>query len=331
MRTRWLQAACCAVALHAVVPRAFAQAQPDAAGEAEGRTRFTRGIDLYKEGNFHAALAEFRAAYAAAPSWRIQYNLGQTLYQLQDYAGALAAFEKYLAEGGDKVDAARKAEADGEIAKLRQRVASITVLAPRDGAKPPAAELVVDDESKGSFDAKLDVVVSAGRHTFTASAPGYRSATRVLDVAGATRVVLQLPLEAIPSGNVVATKAPASVASPPPEPPHHKSRWPVWLGIAATGATAAGTVTFALLANNEHKKLERGLATPNVSPVSLENTRSTVKTDALVADILGATTIGFAVFTLVAVVVTSGDAAPAKEAKLQPLLGPTGAGLRGTF
>lgn len=327
---RFLSVALCAVVLGAA-PTAFAQPQPDAGGEAEGRTRFGRGIELYKEGNFHAALAEFRAAYAAAPSWRIQFNLGQTLYQLQDYAGALAAFERYLAEGADKIEPARKAEVDGEIAKLRQRVASITVLAPRAGDTAPPAELVVDDESKGSFADKLVVVVSAGRHTFTASAPGYRSATRVLDVAGSTRIVLQLPLEAISSAAAPAVKpGPAPALAPPTEPPS-RSRWPLWLGFSLTGAAAAGTATFAILANYENDKLERGLATPNVSAASLNSTRNTVKTDALVTDILGAATIGFAVFTLVAGIVTLPRSAPAKAASVQPLLGPGSAGLRGTF
>lgn len=329
MRVHWLPIACCAFALQVGMPSAQAQAKPDAAAEAEGRSRFMRGIELYKEGNFHAALAEFRSAYAAAPSWRIQYNLGQTLYQLQDYAGALAAFERYQLEGGDKLEPARKAEVDGELTKLRQRVASITVLVPA-LASGASAELVVDDESKGTFTSKTNVVVSAGRHTFTVSAPGHQSSTRVLDVAGSSRVVLQLPLEAIASAAPIASKPPPTLA-PPSEQPRHKSRWPVWLGLAATGATAAGAVTFAILANNEHKKLERGLATPNVSADALQNTRSSVKTDALVADILGASAIGFAVFTLVAVVVTSGDAKPTTSARLQPLLGPGGAGLAGTF
>lgn len=328
---RWLAAACCATVL-AAAPAAFAQPKTDTGGEAEGRTRFTRGIDLYKEGNFHAALAEFRAAYAAAPSWRIQYNLGQTLYQLQDYAGALAAFERYLAEGDNKIEPARKSEVDGEIAQLQPRVASVTVLAPRAGAGAPPAELVVDDESKGSFADKLGVVVSAGRHTFTASAPGYRSATRVLDVAGSTRIVLQLPLEAIasPAVPVVASKPGAPLLAPPAEP-HPKSRWPLWLGLSLTGAAAVGTVTFAILAQVEHDKLQRGLATPNVSAESLRNTRSTVKTDALLTDVLGGATIGFAIFTLVAGIVTLPGPSTRKAATLQPLLGPGGAGLRGSF
>ncbi|MBC7017820.1 tetratricopeptide repeat protein, partial [Salmonella enterica subsp. enterica serovar Enteritidis] len=110
----------------------------------EGRTRFNRGIELYKEGNFHAALAEFRAAYAAAPSYRIHYNLGQTLYQLQDYAGAVRAFEQYLAEGGDKIEADRKKEVDADLAKLRPRVAKLVFV-----VNVPAAEVSVDDEPRG--------------------------------------------------------------------------------------------------------------------------------------------------------------------------------------
>lgn len=329
MRT-WTRAVVLASALQlAVAPMALAQSAPG--GEAEGRTRFSRGIELYKENNFHAALAEFRAAYAAAPSWRIQYNLGQTLYQLQDYAGALAAFEKYLAEGADKVDGAKKTEVDGEIGKLRQRVATITVFVPRPGAQgePPPAEVLVDDESKGTVKDKLEIVVSAGRRKFSASAAGYRAATRVLDVAGATKVVLQLPLEPL---SAPAPAAKPDPVTPPPAAHRAKSRLPFWLGLTATTLAAGGAVTFGILAKREHDKYKDELGIPNIAPESLQSTRDATKNNALAADILGGATIALAGFTIVAFVLTSGDAAPAKPAaKLQPLVGPGSLGLAGRF
>ncbi|RYE85226.1 MAG: hypothetical protein EOO75_17190, partial [Myxococcales bacterium] len=86
-----------------------AHAAPNEAQE-EGRQRFKRGVEFFKEGDYNAALVEFRRAYEVAPSYRILYNLGQTSYELQDYAGALTAFTRYLKEGGAEVDAARRAE-----------------------------------------------------------------------------------------------------------------------------------------------------------------------------------------------------------------------------
>lgn len=327
----WMRASMLACALQfAFAPAALAQNAAPAGGEVEGRARFSRGIELYKENNFHAALAEFRAAYAAAPSWRIQFNLGQTLYQLQDYAGALTAFERYLHEGADKLEPARKTEVEGEVAKLRQRVATVIVSVPRPagpGSTAPA-EVLVDDEVKGSVTEQLEIVVSAGRRKFSASAPGYRATTRVLDVAGSTRVALQLPLEPLSAPAPVAVRP---AAAPPPPPPKAKSRLPFWLGLTATGLAAGGAVTFGFLAKREHDKYQEELGIPNIAAQSLQNTRDATRQNALVADILGATTIALAGFTVVAFVLTSGNQSPPKQAKLQPLLGPGALGLRGRF
>ena len=336
----WMRATVLACAVQvALAPGAYAQApaSPErppvrpAGNESEGRTRFGRGIELYKEGNFHAALAEFRAAYAAAPSWRIQYNLGQTLYQLQDYAGALAAFQVYVTEGADKIEPARRTEVDGEIAKLVQRVATVTlILAPPAADQTPTAEILIDDEAKGSATGKLEVVVSAGRRKFTASAPGYRTSTRVIDVAGSTRVELQLPLEPLVVAPAVVAK-PRETAPPPPAP-RSKSRLPFWLGLGATGLAAGGTITFALLAKREHDKFQNELGIPNIAAESLQSTRDATKQNALAADILGGATIALATFTVVALILTSGHESPPKQAaKVQPLLGPGAVGLHGSF
>jgi tetratricopeptide (TPR) repeat protein len=148
-----------------------ARAQQTAAVD-EGRNRFNRGIDLYKEGNFHGALAEFRAAYAAAPSYRIQYNLGQTLFQIQDYAGAVRAFEQYLADGGDKIEPDRRKDLESDIAKLRPRVARLSIV-----VNAPNADVVIDEEPRGKA-LKQGVLVSAGRRRFRLSDRDSRSRHR---------------------------------------------------------------------------------------------------------------------------------------------------------
>ena len=67
----------------------------------DAQRRFQRGIELYKESDFDAALVEFKRAYELVPSYKILYNLGQVSYQRHDYASALRYFRQYLEEGGD--------------------------------------------------------------------------------------------------------------------------------------------------------------------------------------------------------------------------------------
>src|SRR5205823_3161495 len=74
---------------------AFAQNNMD-----EGRKHFQAGVQFYKEGDFRAALIEFKRAYESAPNYKVLYNLGQTNLELQDYAQALTSFQKYLTDGG---------------------------------------------------------------------------------------------------------------------------------------------------------------------------------------------------------------------------------------
>ncbi len=309
-----------------VLPR---DARAQQGGVDEGRTRFTRGIDLYKEGNFHAALAEFRAAYAAAPSFRIHYNLGQTLFQLQDYAGAVRAFEQYLTEGADKIDAERKREVDGDLAKLRPRVAQLTFV-----VNVPVAEVSVDDEPRGKVQ-KLPILVSAGRRRISMTASGYQTETRVLDVAGAQR--LDLTFELKPIGGVVAFPGGARSSEPAEYPRSRpKSRTPFYVGLVTTGVLGVGTGAMAIVTASNHSAYDKALNVPQ-NGQGIADARTSTRTTALAADILGGATVLAAGLTIVAFALTSGEEpvttalrAPPKPA-LRPVVGPSAVGLAGTF
>ncbi len=304
---------------------AFAEPPADSGGRDEGRARFNRGIELYKEGNFHAALAEFRAAFAASPSFRIQYNLGQTLFQLQDYAGALAAFEAYLAEGADKVTEERRKEVEGDLVKLRQRVARLTFI-----VNIPGAEVSIDEEPRGTIHRDKPLVVSAGRRRISVTAQNYQTETRAVDVAGATSVQLKFDLKPI-AGYIPPGSRPDNQRDTPAR--QSKSRTPFYIGLAGTGILAAGTITFAVLASSKHSSFESALNTPGVSQETIDSARKATKTNALVADIFGGATIVAAGLTVWAFVATSGDVPSARvgQVKVQPELGLGSLGLRGAF
>jgi hypothetical protein len=316
------------VAFEAPIARAQVPAQQPKNVE-EGRVRFARGIELYKEGDFHAALAEFRAAFATAPSFRIHYNLGQTLYQLQDYAGAVRAFDQYLSEGGSKIEPDRRKDVEADLAKLRPRVARLTFV-----VNVPSAELVIDDQPSGQAQGRQHLV-SEGRRRISVTASGYLTETRVLDLAGAQRVDLTFELKpiggaALPAGDGGATRA---------EPQRtEKSRAPFYVGLVATGALGAATGVTAIIAASKHSSFEKALQSPN-DPGAIADARSSTRSAALVADVLGLATVVSAGLTVVAFVLTSGKessttgqtASARAGTHVSAVVGPTSFGLTGTF
>ncbi len=318
--------ACAALTALTPVP---AHAQPPAqANVDEGRTRFTRGIDLYKEGNFHAALAEFRAAYAAAPSYRIYYNLGQTLYQLQNYAGAVRAFEQYLTEGGSKIEPDRRKDVEIDLGKLRPRVARLTFT-----VNVPSADLVIDDEPAGHAQGAPHLV-SEGRRRISVTASGYQTETRVMDLAGAQRIELTFELK--PLGGATSLASNDGHANGVEPVRTDRSRAPFYVGLVTTGALGVACGVTAIIAASKHSTFEKALASPN-DPQAIADARSSTRTTALVADVLGIATAVSAGLTVVAFVLTSrgasttsNQAAP-RGPRVSAVVGPSSLGLVGSF
>jgi hypothetical protein len=209
---RSLRAAAAVLLATAVVavPRAARAEKPDTVAQA--REHFHRGVQLYEEDDFRAALIEFNRAYELAPNPAVLFNVGQSYYQLREYAGALTTLERYLHESGDHVAADRRAQVDRELLELRSRVAHVALSCNVDGAELALDDVALDRASRAP------VLVGAGRHKLTATKRGYVTAVRVVDVAGGDEVDVRLDLTPIPREAPPATRAspnylPAGVAA----------------------------------------------------------------------------------------------------------------------
>jgi hypothetical protein len=305
-----------------------ALAQPARSGApAEASAHFQRGTKLYTEQDFRAALIEFQRAYQIAPNFSVLYNIGQSNYQLQDYASALQSFEHYLADGKDRVPAERRAEVSKDIDELRGRVAMVTFKVNEAGA-----EIAVDDVPVGKSPLPGPVRVSAGRRKLTATREGRPTTTRTLDIAGGDRLDVELTLAApaTTSGpGPVAASAPAP--SPPPPPP------PAGPGAFTYGALTVGAVglavgsVFGVLALSTRSSLD-GACQSKVCPSSKQGDIDALSRNATVS------TIGFGVGLLGAAAglygLLSGPAAPPAAARgpsFGPWVGPGSAGLSGSF
>jgi hypothetical protein len=328
---------------------AFAQDKPapTKAARSEAASRFKKGLDLFRDGDYRAALIEFRRAYELAPNYQVLYNIGQVSFQLQDYAGALTSLERYLHEGGSEIPASRRADVQKDIDKLKSRVANLTVT-----TNVAGAEVLVDDVSIGKTPLDKSLLVSAGRHKLTATKEGYTPVTRVVEVASGDTAEVPLTLGELGSGTSPPAASSDTSAEPAPAPPPDTTTpappesapvadgggssfpWPAWLITAGLGGAAIGCGVVALGASSELGDL-KSHASP--SRDELDRLSSKSRNLALVSDILlGATVLagGVSLYLTVRGGSPKTEAAPtARETKPELRVGvtPGGMSFAGTF
>jgi hypothetical protein len=318
-------------ALLAAAP-AVAQTKPAPAGDLdEARQRFQRGVELYKEGSFDAALAEFNKAYELAPNYRVLFNLAQVQTERHDYVTALKDFEKYLEQGGAEITAERREQVNKEITALKGRVAEVTISADVEGA-----ELLVDGVSVGTLPLSEPVRVSAGVRQIQVKKAGYETSTRTETIAGGENPHFDFKLEAIPSSPAATT-----VATTPPvfsqtndggAAEGHSSNAPFWITLASTTLLTGGAITFGVLTHSADQRLDHQLATFPASQSSVDDARSTLKRDALVTDIrAGAAVVSGGLCVYFAIKGSHGKSSETAHRTLQ--VGAAGPGVRvlGTF
>lgn len=294
-----------AAALAVAAPAApvFAQGAPGQAGghpqtptkaqQQEAATRFKKGLELFKDGDYQAALIEFRRANELAPNFNVLYNIGQVYFQLQDYPGALNALERYLNEGASSIPASRRAEVQRDIDKLKARVANLDIT-----SAVPDAEVTIDDVAVGKTPLSKPIMVSAGRHKITVSKVGFTSATRVIEVASGDAPKVQLdPVEQKTAAPVGPAEPPrpveppkpvgpvADTTPPPPPPPPPPHPVPV-AGIVVTSLLTVGAVTTGVLALTSSNTLKTDRMSGNITHDQLSSDATKTTALAVATDVM---------------------------------------------
>ncbi len=241
------------------------------------RVHYERGLQLFNEENYDAALFEFERAYELAPSYKILYNMGRIQRQQNNYAAAMRSYTRYLLEAGGNVPAERRAEVEAEMAVLRPRVASVKVTVNLDGATVyaddiPVCTATIESSCVGKSPLQAPIIVNGGRHKITATKPGYAPATSLVSVVGSDHIDVKLDLVAY-----------AQAAAPPRRVP--------WGGWVATGVLAAGAGVLGYLSLSQSAKLEDERGQLNVDADKLDSRASRTKTFGLIGDGLAVTAV----------------------------------------
>ena len=259
------------VGIVSVAPSARAQ---ETNAQKEASTHFQRAVQLYSEADYRAALVEFKRAYELAPHVTVLYNLGQTHYQLQNYAEALTTFERFLAEGGTT----HRSEVESAVNVLKTRVGKLDITTPAAGW-----EIAVDDEVVGKTPLAKPVAVSIGRRKLSASKPGENAVTRFVEVAAGETAAVSLAAGGAPA-------KPEGTEPPPPVVDRGVSPL-IIAGWVGTGALAVGAVVTGVLASSKASDLKDARNAFPGNKSDIDSKSSSVKSLALVTDILGASAI----------------------------------------
>jgi PEGA domain-containing protein len=255
-----------------LVPVAHAE-PPTASSVKEAGKHFQRGVTLYNEADYRAALVEFRRAFEIAPNAAVLYNIGQTFYQLQNYASALSTLERYLSESG--ATAAHRREVEQTIETLQARVGKVAVT-----TNVADCEVTIDDELVGRTPLSEPVLVSIGRRKVTAMRAGRPPETRFVDVAAGDTVKLTMSLGE-------SDAAPPTTKSPKPAVARSSGKGLVTAGWVTTGVLGAGAITAGVVAFLASRDLKDARDTFPASHDDLTSKSSRVSRFSTIADIAG--------------------------------------------
>lgn len=260
--------------------QSVAFAETPAAVKKAGK-HFQRGVTLYNEADYRAALVEFRRAYEVAPNAAVLFNIGQTYYQLQSYAQALTVFERYLAEAGD--NATHKKDVEETVDILKSRVGKLAIAVNLDGC-----EVTVDDELAGKTPIGEPVLVSIGRRKVIAMCEGRTAETRIVEVAAGDLLEVKIALAVLSPSS--ASSAAAAVAARPSGSKTSAATWRK-IGWTTTGVLAAGAITTGILALMASSDLDEERKTYPSSLDDLDDKSKKVRRYSIAADVLGAATL----------------------------------------
>ncbi|HEX8795517.1 MAG TPA: hypothetical protein VF765_31420 [Polyangiaceae bacterium] len=213
------------------------RARADVPITEEARTHFAAGVALLqdpKAPRYEDAYREFKAAYAASPSYKILGNLGLCAMKIERDAEAIDAYEKYLKEATELSPAERQ-QAERDLLTLKTGVVTITVSSNPPGAYIEDVRTPIEGNdvrnAYGQANAPLTLGIRRGHHVITAHLEGYTDQRWEFEASGTTLP----PHEFTLVKPVVAVSTVPETTTSRPLPTAAYVSGAVTLGLVATG------------------------------------------------------------------------------------------------
>ena len=198
----------------------------------EAKEHFSKGVFLFDEGKYAAALEEFKKSYDLNPHWMILYNIGMCYLELDDSASAASKLSYFVEEGGKDIDAETLEEVAGILKDLKSKLGIIRLT----GNYKGGALLIDGSEQKRGEEGK-DVFLSPGLHEVKLTRNDEVLIKQEVTLeAGEVKEIFVVGTGSPEPGGTVEIKGPAQG-----EPPR-KSKSGVEKGAWATAGLAAATL-----------------------------------------------------------------------------------------
>jgi tetratricopeptide (TPR) repeat protein len=287
----------------------------------EARTHFERGVELYREGSYNAALAEFERSNQLVPNYKLLYNLAQVQAERHEYVAAVKLLNEYLQTGGSAIAAERRQAVMQDLEKLRQRIAALSVDVSVDGV-----EVFVNDVSIGRSPLSEPVLVNVGTCRVRTEKAGFTPQSQTLTVAGADRLHVSFTLVA--ERAVVQQPLAAKTIIVKTE-----DTTPFWISLGGAIVLGGATGVFGGLTLGANHDLDQALNRFPTQQHTVDSARSKLRVMAGLTDGFGAATIlaaGTAIYFLLSPPEhTEVVPAASPQARITPT--PTGASLSVVF
>jgi hypothetical protein len=302
-----------------------------------------RHLATHDVARFEKAYAEFKAAYADSPYWKILGNLGIVAEALERYGEAIEAYRGYVEGGGKELGAAERAQFAADRARLELSSTLVTLQTEPDGAWiideriPEQGSPIINryGPSAGTIELRL----RPGRHRIHAELSGFTSETWELDAQPGAQEAHAFELR---RANVPSETPPAQqqafddqLVSSEPHPALRIAGYAA-LGLGGVGV---GVGTWFLLRVFEEKRegragFARCIADPP-DPLGCAISDAKTRTEGT-AKVRSAVTYGIAgallaTGTLLLLSAGPQSAEPEEELGLLPWIGPDQLGVSGRF
>jgi len=223
----------------------------------EARMHFAAGVALLqdpKAPRYEEAYREFKAAYAASPSYKILGNLGLSAMKIERDAEAINAYETYLKEAGPELTAREREQIQRDLLTLKAGMVKVTVSSDPPGAMIVDARTPIEGQdvrnTYGPLLTPLELSLRHGHHVITARLSGYPDqqweveASTVTALASHVFTLMKAPVGQRPTFHERPTPVSAYIAGG------------LTLGLAATGTVFGLT---AIQKRNDFNSLNDGL------------------------------------------------------------------------
>jgi len=324
------------LALSAVPVPARAQPAAPARDPAAADALFGAAQEALDKGDWAAACVRFEASMLLDPAVSTLINIAKCREHKGKLATAYAELRRALVLNQETANAKRKKDLEAYakrlLAALEPRLPRLTIVLRE---RPAGLRLTRDGEDVPAAVLGEALPVDPGAHTIEASAPGYRSEKRTLELAEGKSASVELALvaEAPAPPPVVVAPAPSMVAVAPAPPPPQPSRGLSPLVYAGFGLGGAGLIIGAItggltLAKTSSLKRDQCSKDGTCPPGSL----AAASTLAKVSDVSFGVGIAGVVAGVVGLVISRPGAKPAVgAARIEPILGPGVIGVQGAL